>query len=81
MFLAGSGIPTIARAKPWRLSDPAMTYRMACRLVRSVGMDIEDGLALTFSCADYPGWVRDMNGWSVEDAARRVELKKAKRHQ
>lgn len=44
-------------------------YRKACRLVRSLGMDVVDGLALTFSCADYPSWVRNMNGWPVEDAA------------
>jgi hypothetical protein len=33
-------------------------------------MAVVDGLALTYSCADYPPWVRDMNGWAVEDAAR-----------
>lgn len=49
-----------------------MTYRQACKIVRSVGMDIVDGLALTFSCADYPDWVRDMNGWDVESAAERI---------
>lgn len=48
------------------------TYRQACRLVRGVGMDVINGLALTFSCADYPDWVRDMNGWAVEDAAKTI---------
>ena len=46
-----------------------MNYRSACRAVRVLGMDIVDGLALTFSCADYPAWVRDMNGWPVKDVA------------
>lgn len=46
-----------------------MNYRSACRAVRVLGMDIVDGLALTFSCADYPAWVRDMNGWPVEHVA------------
>lgn len=49
-----------------------MTYRLACRAVRSVGMDVHDGLALTYSCADYPDWVRHMNGWDVESAAERI---------
>ena len=49
-----------------------MNYRAACRTVRSLGMNIVDGLALTYSCADYPAWVRNMNGWSVEDVARVV---------
>ena len=49
-----------------------MTYRQACKLVRSVGLDIVDGLALTYSCADYPGWVREMNGCGVEDAAKEI---------
>ena len=46
-----------------------MNYRSACRAVRVLEMDIVDGLALTFSCADYPAWVRDMNGWPVKDVA------------
>lgn len=56
-----------------------MTYRSACRLVRSVGMDVVDGLALTFSCADYPAWVLDMNGWDVETAAETIIRREPKR--
>jgi hypothetical protein len=44
----------------------------AVQIVRSVGLDVEDGLAFTFSCADYPDWLRDMNGWPVEDAAEKI---------
>lgn len=51
------------------MTERGTLYRSACRLVRSIGMDIVDGLALTYSCADYPAWVRDLNGWAVEDAA------------
>ena len=50
-----------------------MTYRQACKIVRDIGMDVVDGLALTFACASYPDWVRDMNGWSVEDAATAID--------
>lgn len=50
-----------------------MPYLTACQLVEDAGMGIVDGLALTHSCADYPDWVRNMNGWSVEDAAREIE--------
>ncbi len=46
--------------------------RTDCRLVRSVGMAVVDGLALTYSCADYPDWVREMNGWDVESAAETI---------
>lgn len=49
-----------------------VTYRQGCKLVRSVGMDVIDGLAFTFSCTDYPDWVREMNGWAVEDAAKTI---------
>jgi hypothetical protein len=50
-----------------------MNYRKACRIVRGLGMAVVDGLALTFSCADYPEWVRSMNGWTVEDVARKAQ--------
>ena len=53
-------------------TQQTMTMRLACQLVRSVGMAVVDGLALTYSCADYPGWVRDMNGWAIEYAAQRI---------
>lgn len=58
----------------WRqqMRGTDMSYRQRCRLVRSVGMNVVDGLALTFSCADYPDWVRDMNGWDVESAAAAI---------
>lgn len=49
-----------------------MTHRQAKQIVRSTGMDIEDGLALTFACADYPNWIRAMNGWPVDDAAEEI---------
>lgn len=54
-----------------------MSYRRAARLVRDVGMDVDDGLALTFSCADYPDWIRGMNGWAVEDAAQEIAQRPA----
>jgi hypothetical protein len=50
----------------------ALKYQTACRAVRALGMDVVDGLALTFSCTDYPAWVRNMNGWAVEDVARAI---------
>lgn len=49
-----------------------MTYSNAIKIVRSIGMDVEDGLAFTYSCADYPDWVREMNGWAVEHAAHEI---------
>lgn len=51
-----------------------MSYRAACKLVRALGMDVVDGLGLTFSCAHYPAWVREMNGWPVEDIAARASV-------
>lgn len=47
-----------------------MTYHAAVRAVKALEMDVEDGLGFTFSCADYPAWIRNMNGWPVEDIAR-----------
>lgn len=61
---------SLRKAAHWK---HAMTYRQQCALVRSIGMDVVDGLALTFSCADYPDWVRNMNGWNVEGAAAEIE--------
>lgn len=46
-----------------------MTYRAAVKITRALGMDVEDGLGFTFSCADYPAWIREMNGWPVEHIA------------
>lgn len=64
--------PYCRQCSTWHTEEEGhikMTYRQACKIVRNIGMDVADGLALTFSCADYPIWVRDMNGWAVEDAA------------
>jgi hypothetical protein len=54
-----------------------MTYRQQCRLVRSEGMAVVDGLALTYSCADYPAWVRDINGYDVESAAAEIAARRS----
>jgi hypothetical protein len=49
-----------------------VSYRTQKRIVESLGMAVVDGLGLTYSCADYPDWVRNMNGWPVEDIAHEV---------
>lgn len=52
------------------------TIRRQRALVRSVGMAVVDGLALTYSCSDYPDWVQNMNGWDVEGAAREIAARR-----
>lgn len=59
-------------ANPYVSSEMRALWDYAAHAVRSVGMDIEDGLALTFSCTDYPDWIREMNGWPIEDAAKEI---------
>ena len=51
----------------------AISYQSDCRTVQSLGMGVVDGLALTFSCADYPDKIRNMNGWPVEHVAAAVK--------
>ena len=50
VFLAGSGIPTIARAKPWRLSDPAMK-----EVHFSAGSHIDDAAKILVAAATEHG--------------------------
>lgn len=64
-----SAIQTLAANPIIDRVEIPMTYRQKCKIVRGAGMAVVDGLALTFACADYPNWMRDINGWSVEDAA------------
>jgi len=51
------------------MTGRSLSYRQACATVLEVGMDVVDGLAMTFACTDYPIRIRNLNGWSVEAAA------------
>lgn len=57
------------------MASQKRSYRHDCALVRAAGLDIEDGLVFTFSCADYAPWVANLNGYSVEEAADRLRTK------
>lgn len=60
---------------------PELTYRRACKITRSLGMSVSDGLGFTVcggqlvNGEDAPDWVAEMNGWSVEEIARSAQAR------
>ena len=56
-----------------------MNIEDATRLVRSIGMSVEDGLGFTVCGSqlvngdDAPDWIAEMNGWCVDEIAEEIE--------
>ena len=56
-----------------------MNIKDATRLVRSIGMSVEDGLGFTVCGSqlvngeDAPDWIAEMNGWCVDEIADEIE--------
>lgn len=56
-----------------------MNIKDAKRLVRSIGMSVEDGLGFTVCGSqlvngeDAPEWIAEMNGWCIDEIAEKIK--------
>lgn len=52
-------------------------YGQKIRIVEAAELDVQDGLVFTFSGAEYPPPIANMNGWSVEETAKALSTHKS----